>query len=345
MRPPRVSVVIATWNAGDVLGPCLDSLRTQEVAGGFETIVVDNASTDGTAELLRGRSGEVRVLTMDHNAGFSAANNEGARLARGEVLLFLNSDTVLLSSDVLARLARALEDPTIGIVAPRLLNPDGSPQPSCAVHPSVVGSLLLATGVHRFLPDRAQARVAPHRWSHDRSIDTEWVMGAALALRTGDFHTIGGWWSATTMYAEDTEIAYRVRQRGLRVRFDASAEIVHLGNQSNAQRWSDAERAERLAAAEVVFLREHYPRLRRAAIQAVLAAGYAGRAVAHGALGRRDRARAFGAMARVYAGSGAAPRAARDAAQRGPQQAVVALADGPDEGGVLPRDEAERRDP
>jgi N-acetylglucosaminyl-diphospho-decaprenol L-rhamnosyltransferase len=306
MGPPRVSVVIATWNACDVLGPCLDSLRTQEIAGGFETVVVDNASTDGTAELLRGRP-DVRVLTMDHNAGFSAANNAGAEVAGGEVLLFLNSDTVLLSADVLDRIARILEDPSIGIVAPKLVNPDGSAQPSCAVHPSILGELLVATGAHRVLPDRVKARRAPHRWSHDRSIDTGWVMGAALALRAQDFAAIGGWWAATTMYAEDAEIAYRIARRGLRVRFEASARVMHLGNQSNAQRWSDVERAERLAAAELVFLRTHYPRLREASIRVVVGGGDAARAIAHAALGRPERARTFRRMARVYARGGAAP--------------------------------------
>ncbi|HEX2087972.1 MAG TPA: glycosyltransferase [Solirubrobacteraceae bacterium] len=310
--PVRVSVIIASWNAARVLGPCLDSLERQEVDGGFETIVVNDGSTDDTADVLRARQGRLRVVANETNAGFCAANNAGAAIARGRVLFFLNSDTELLGDDVLERLAAALDDPSVGIVAPKLVNPDGTPQPSCAVHPSVTGALLVATGAHRVLPDRVRARLAPHRWSHDRSIDTGWVMGAALALRSEVFHAVGGWWPEKPVYAEETELAFRVRERGLRVRFDVSAQVMHLGNQSNVQRWSDVQRAERLAVADLLFLERNYGGPRRTAIRAIVWAGYAARAVAHRALGHRDRAGAFRAMARVYAprATGSRPPAA-----------------------------------
>jgi GT2 family glycosyltransferase len=298
----RISVIIASWNAARFLDPCLDSLATQQVRGGFETIVIDNASTDGTAELLRRRGEAVRIITNDHNAGFSAANNAGAEVARGDVLLFLNSDTELLAPDVLERLAEAAEQDDVGIVGPRLVNPDGTVQSSCAGHPSVTRALAVATGVHRVLPDRVRARIAPEGWSHDRSIDTGWVMGAALAIRASVFGEVGGFWSTTTMYAEDEEIAFKVQQRGLRVRYDTSIRVLHHGNGSNALRWTDAERAERIASAERAFLCQYYSRPRALAIRAIVGAGYAARALVHGLLGRRDRSAAFRAMASAYAG-------------------------------------------
>src|SRR5688572_10812019 len=95
MDSVRMSVIIATWNAGAVLGRCLETLRTQRVSGGFETIVVDNASTDDTADVLRAHADHVQTIAKDHNAGWSAANNEAARAARGDVLFFVNSDTEL----------------------------------------------------------------------------------------------------------------------------------------------------------------------------------------------------------------------------------------------------------
>ena len=93
--PLRVSVIIVSWNAAPVLGRCLESLVGQRVTGGFETIVINNASTDHTVEVLREHADEVRVLTNDHNAGFSVGNNQGAKAARGRTLFFLNSDTEL----------------------------------------------------------------------------------------------------------------------------------------------------------------------------------------------------------------------------------------------------------
>lgn len=300
MAPVRISVIIATWNAAGVLERCLETLEAQQVRGGFETIVVDNGSTDHTSEVLARHRNGVRVITNAHNEGFSAANNRGARQARGAILFFLNSDTELLGTDVLERIASTAEDPAVGIVGPMLVNPDGSVQPSCAAHPSIGRALLVASGLHRLLPDALRARVEPARWSHTRPVDTGWVMGAALAMRAEVFREIGGFWSATTMFAEDEEIAFRAQRHGYRVRFDNAARVLHHGNQSNAQRWSDAVRAERVAAAELTFLREHYSRPRAAVIRAIVGGGYALRAIAHRALGRRGRAQVFGGMARVY---------------------------------------------
>ncbi|MEA2450367.1 MAG: hypothetical protein QOG63_2299 [Thermoleophilaceae bacterium] len=299
----RISVIIATWNACDVLGRCLDSVVRQEVSGGFETIVVDNASTDGTADLLRGYADRVTVITNDHNAAYAGANNLAAREARGDVLFFLNSDTELLTPDVLERLASAASAYGVGVAGPMLLNPDGTLQPSCAPYPSVLAAAVVGLGLQRVLPDRLLARVAPQFWSHDRSIDTDWLMGAAIATRADVFRELGGFWQQ--MYAEDTDLAFRARRRGLRVRFDSGARVMHVGNHSLSQRWSDAERAGRVARAELAFLDTHYGRAHAAAIRAIAGAGYAARTVAHALLRHRDRASVYRSMARVYAGRGA----------------------------------------
>jgi GT2 family glycosyltransferase len=292
-------VIIPTWNARDLLRDCLDSLEEQQLAGGFEVIVVDNASTDGTGDLLRARGDRVRVITNQWNAGFSIANNLGARAARGRVLFFLNSDTRLLAPDTLERLVDAVEAPGVGIAGPMLLNPDGSLQPSCAAHPSVSRALLLAAGLHRLLPDAIRARVSPDTWSHSRSRDTDWLKGAAIAAHAGVFREVGGFWP--TMYGEEQDLAYKLARQGLRIRFVRSARVEHVGNQGFGQRWSDAARAARVANAELVFLRAHYARPRAAAIRAISGSAFAARALVHGLLGHAPQARVYRAMARAYA--------------------------------------------
>jgi GT2 family glycosyltransferase len=299
VQHPRVSVIIATWNAGAVLGACLDSLAAQEVRGGFETVVVDNASTDNTRAILSGQAGAIRVITNARNVGFPSANNQAAAVARGDVLFFLNPDTELLGPDVLEHLAAVLEDQSVGIAGPMLLNPDGTLQRSCAAHPGLGRTLLVSTGVHRLLPDSALARVAPDRWAHDRGMDTGWLMGAAVAVRSGVFRELGGFWP--TMYGEDEDLAYRAQARGLRVRFEPAVKVMHVGNHSSAQRWSAPERAARVARAELAFLDAHYSPPRSAAIRTLAGFGYAGRAVANRLLGRREKSAVLAAMARVYA--------------------------------------------
>ena len=299
MERVPASVIIPSWNAADVLGACLDSVHRQRLEGGFETIVVDDASTDDTPRVLERHGDRVRVIVNERTSGFSHANNRAAREARGDVLLFLNSDTELLGPDVLARLVEAVTPPEVAIVGPMLVNPDGTLQPSCAPYPGIGRALLTATGTFRLLPDRVRARVAPDHWSHDRPADTDWVKGAAIALRADVFRELGGFWP--TMYAEEEDLAFRARSRGLRVRFEPSARVMHVGNQSLAQRWSDVERAAVVANADLAFLAKHYSRPRAATIRAITGAGYAARVAAHRAVGRRDRAEVFRAMARVYA--------------------------------------------
>ena len=298
-------MIIATWNTRDLLADCLDSVARQVLPGGLETIVVDNASTDGTAELLRERAGEVRTIANERNAGFAEANNQGARAARGEILFFLNSDTRLVDPDTLARLADALDAPGVGLVGPMLLNPDGTLQPSCAAHPSVGRALLVGAGAHRLVPDRLRVRLSPDTWSHDRSSDVPWVKGAALAIRAGTFRAAGAFWD--TMYGEEQDLARKVADLGLRVRFERGARVVHVGNQTASKRWDRAGRADRVARAELLFLRTHYARPRAAAIRAITGAAYAARAVVHRLLRHRDEAAIYRALARAYA-DGGAPR-------------------------------------
>jgi GT2 family glycosyltransferase len=304
MAGPRVSVVVPSWNAGDVLGACLESIARQEVRGGFETLVVDDGSNDGTAELLRGYEDRVRVISNLHNAGFSVANNQAAAEASGEVLIFLNSDTELLSPHVLDRMAEVVErEQSVALAGPMLVNPDGTLQPSCAAHPSVLRALIVGAGLHRLLPNAVLKRVAPEFWSHHEPLDTGWVMGAALAIRAEVFQGLGGFWPM--MYAEEEDLAYRAQEQGLRVRFDNAAKVMHVGNHSNRKRWSSPDRAARVAAAELAFVRTHYSRPRGAAIRAITGLAYFARAILHTLLRRTEPAAVYRAMARVYAAPGA----------------------------------------
>jgi N-acetylglucosaminyl-diphospho-decaprenol L-rhamnosyltransferase len=293
----RHSVIVVTWNAADVLDRCLASVRAQRPDGGLETIVVDNASTDGTDAVLARHADHVRVIRNDRNLGFSLGNNQGAADASGEVLHFLNSDTELLEPDALERLAGEVLARGVGLAGPRLENPDGTLQPSVRVHPTVLRALLVAAGVSRFLPNPLVAGVLPEDWSHDESREVDWVVGAALSVRADLFRDVGGFWPI--QYAEEQDLAREIQRRGYGVRFVHDVRIMHVENVSNEQRWSSPERAGRTAEAERAFLSKHYSRGHAAAIRLITAFGHTWRSVILRLLGQHERAAVFGSMARV----------------------------------------------
>jgi len=305
VNQPRVSVIIATWSVQGVIARCLNCVERQEVPGGFETIVVEDASTDGTADVLRQRSDQLRIIWNDRNEGFSRANNRAADQAKGDVLCFLNADAELVTRDVLARLADVLQTPGIGIAGPKIVNPDGSLQPSCAAHPTVLRALVVGCGLQRVLPQQLVRRLAPEFWSHEHPLDTDWLLGAVLVVRRDLFRELGGFWS--TLYSEDQDLAYRAQRLGWRVRYDDAAVVMHVGNFSFGQQGSDALRAARVAHAELTFLRAHYAWPRAVAIRAVVGGGYAARALLHALLGHTSEAAIYRAMARVYASYRPAP--------------------------------------
>ena len=294
----RHSVIVVTWNAAEVLDRCLESIGRQVVEGGLETVVVDNASTDRTEAVLVRHADAIRVIRNAENLGFSGGNNQGAEAAKGEVLHFLNSDTELLQPDALQRLGEALRADRVGMVGPRLVQPDGTLEPSCTAHPTVPASLAVALGLHRLLPNRALARIYPRAWSHDESRTMDWLVGAALSVRADVFRAVGGFWPI--QYGEEADLARKVQDRGYTVRFVHDVSVMHVGNVSNQQRFSAPARAGRAARAEVAYLDRHVGGVHAAAIRSIVGAGHAGRAAVLGLLGERERAAVYRSMAGVY---------------------------------------------
>jgi GT2 family glycosyltransferase len=294
------SVVIVNWNAGAVARACIDSILHQDAEPPPEIIVVDNASTDCSKGVFREHGSRIRLIELDANLGFAKANNIGARFASGSVLVFLNPDTELKDPQSLRLLVENAVRPDVGLAAPQLLNPDFTIQPSCARFPSILSSLVTGLAFHRILPDSLRARLAPVSWSHQWSIDADWVKGAAIATRRGVFDSVGGWSEATFMYGEDLDLCYAVRRSGLRVLYDPSVRVVHCDDYSARQRWDSAQRAALVAEANVQFMRTRYGAARRAVLQAILALTCWARAVLLRVGARRERASIYYAMTRVY---------------------------------------------
>jgi len=224
---PDISVIVLNYNGAAWLTPCLQALAAQQDAPPFETIVVDNASRDGSAALVRDRFSTVQLIETDRNLGFAAGNNAGARGARGTCLVFLNNDTVV-ASDWLARLHAALTaGPGRDLVTSRLVRMDDP-----AVVDSAGDGYVRAGGAYK----RGSGRRAD---DYSRSEEVFGACGAAFMIRRAVFEELGGFDESFFMVYEDVDLSYRARLRGYRCWYAADAIVRHavsgtLGRRSAA---------------------------------------------------------------------------------------------------------------
>ncbi|HEY3396319.1 MAG TPA: glycosyltransferase family 2 protein [Armatimonadota bacterium] len=221
-----LDVVIVTYNVRELLLPCLDSLDGPSP----RVIVVDNASADGTVEALRSGAPQVMVLANTENVGFARANNQALRLVAERYVCLLNPDTVVRPG-ALARLVETLEaHPTLGLVGPKLLNPDGSLQ-SAGLRFPTLGSL-----AGQLIPwERRPRRPRASRGEDGGAVECDWVIGACMVMRRELLDQVGLLDETYFMYGEEKDLCYRAKQAGWGVACVPSAEVIHYGGQSAEQ--------------------------------------------------------------------------------------------------------------
>jgi GT2 family glycosyltransferase len=255
-----LSVIVVTWNVRELARECLLALAAATKGITSELIVVDNASSDGTAEMVAREFPQVTLLRNDANLGFARANNRGMEVAQGRYFVLLNSDTISPAGSLAAMVAFMDEHPRAGGASPRLVRPDGSPQPyAFGDDPSPV-----------YLLRRALARVSMrylHDWSVSEPARTGWVSGACLFARREAVDQVGGLDERIFMYFEDNDWCRRMRLAGWEVWYNPRAEIIHIGGASlNQNPRARAAYYESLA----YFYRKHYGPLAGAVMKAVV---------------------------------------------------------------------------
>ncbi len=251
-----LSIIIVNWNTRALLADCLATLAAGGAEVAFETIVVDNASTDGSVEAVRARFPAVRVIANAENAGFARANNQGLRLAAGRYLLLLNSDTRVWPG-ALKRMVDFLEThPRAGVVGAELRNVDGSLQPSWAAFPS----LLSEVSGRNFRVRRAYPEAS--------AFQVDWVGGACLMVRREVVDQVGLLDEAIFMYTEETDWCYRIARHQWEIGYLPGACVTHLGGGSS--RNSSLRSLLALYSSKIYFFRKHYGRGMAVALKTAL---------------------------------------------------------------------------
>jgi len=233
-EPAPVVAVVVNWNAGAHLVACA---RTLIAAGVSEIVVVDNASTDDSLRQLEGAGLEgVRVVRQRRNLGYGAGINRGVSLAGPGHVLVCNPDLLLDDGCVSALAARLDAEPDVGIVAPRLRNPDGSTYVSGRPFPSLADAMGHAFVGLVWPSNPWSRRYLRTGWDRDEVSEVDWASGALLLVCRRTFDLLGGFDERFFMFMEDVDLCWRAGKAGWRVVIEPAAGAVHVVGVSRAVR-------------------------------------------------------------------------------------------------------------
>jgi GT2 family glycosyltransferase len=223
----QVTIAIVSWNTRELLARCLSSLAEEVGSGRAEVWVVDNASSDGSADLVRERFAWARLIALEENVGFGRAINMVAARTSAPWLATANAD-IALRPGALERLLQAgTADAGAGAVAPRLMLPSGETQHSVFAFPTLFFAFCLAVSAYRFSATIGDRYAFPGHWDSERARRVPWAVAAFLLVRRTAWEEVGGFDERQWMYAEDLDLGWRLHRAGWATRFEPRALIDH----------------------------------------------------------------------------------------------------------------------
>ena len=232
----ELTIIIVSYNVRQDLVNCLRSIKESQPCVEIEIVVVDNASTDGTVGIIKKDFPEVVMIVNSENIGFSAANNQAIRIAKGRYLLLLNPDTIVHSQS-LDNLVKVLdESPTAGACGPRIIDTDGKTCPSVGYVPTFRSVLYRKTIFRSLGIFRGHYhKLKTDNFDYDRRSDVEQLSGAVLMVSRSLMKTIGLMDDSFFLYYEDVDLCLRIRKAGRRIVYVPESVITHIGGKSSAQ--------------------------------------------------------------------------------------------------------------
>jgi len=249
-----ISIVIVSWNTRDILRDCLESIANQTTLP-HEVIVVDNASTDGSQDMIRQSFPDVKLIANTSNRGFAAANNQGLEIAAGDKLLLLNPDTIVLdhATDVMSGWLDA--HPDVGCVGCQVFEDSDTIQQTCFADPGPMSLAVIEFGLKRLFP-------WPEYGSWDRKTqrDVDVVSGMFMMVPRNVFEKVGLLDDAFFIYSEEADWCRRIRNAGWRCVFAPEARILHLEGGSKSTAQIKSRMYVQKQKSKTIYARKHYGR-------------------------------------------------------------------------------------
>lgn len=263
----ELTTILVSYNTRHLLDECLAALHAAEGAiGGGAVVVVDNASRDGSAEHLATHHPDVTLVRLPENVGFGRANNAALPHVHTPFVLLLNTDAFMTPDSLQRSLEYLRAHPRCGVLGARLLNQDGTPQPSARRFPTPWNVFLMQAGLQRWF--RGTPRIDPSDWDFDRPQECDWVPGCYYLMRKSVIDEVGLFDPRFFLYAEEVDLCRRVKNAGWQVHYFPDAHVVHLGGESAKAdgEVSATRQIDRLSIeSSLLYFRKHHGRLGLAA--------------------------------------------------------------------------------
>ena len=237
-----LSIIIVNYHHSHMLVDCLESVNRTIQKIQFEVILVDNSSKDDGLESILKRYPETQLINNPKNVGFARANNQGAKIASGDFLLFLNPDTTMIEDAVESMLDYIRSDSSIGILGPKVLNPDQTTQFSCRKFPTVWSGLFNRYSLTtRLFPNNRYSRdYLMLDYDHNSIRSVDWVSGCCMMMSESTLKKASGFDENYFLFIEDVDLCQVIKKQGLRVVYFPNAKIFHKISSSNARSTSRA---------------------------------------------------------------------------------------------------------
>jgi len=288
----ELSVIVVNWNTKKLLQNCLESVYKFTRGIDFELIVVDNASKDGSQAMVKKKFPQVKLLSNKGNLGYSKANNQGIRIAKGKYVLLLNSDTYLMENSFKKLLEKADSIENLGVLGPKLLNRDKSIQQSVGFFPNLPQVFWWMT----FIDDLPGGTLLkPYHVDHDSFYKNEhnvdWITGAAFLIPKKVIGEVGMFDEEIFMYGEDVDWCYRIKKAGFKVLYSPATKLVHIGRGSANQVSKNAILGEYKGL--IYFYKKHRGFLSLQLLRLLLKIGALARIAVFGILGRKEASKFY----------------------------------------------------
>lgn len=258
MKPLDVSVIIVNWNTRDILRDCLKSVCEQRKDILFEVVVIDNASSDGSVEMVKSEFCQVVLIENKQNRGFAAGVNQGIAVTKGRYALVLNSDTIVCDNAIEKTMRYADKHPEAAVVGCQVLNNFNTIQMTCFRFPSVLNLVLYAFALNKiFKKNHFLGREWMLWWHRDSEREVEVVSGSFMLVRRNAIDDVGLMDEDYFLYYEETDWCYRFARAGWKKLFWPGAKIIHCHGGRNSSKQESLKMAVQMQKSCLIFFKKH----------------------------------------------------------------------------------------